>query len=244
VRLRPEPAVRYVHPRAIRSEGEWNLHVDIAEDSAPNHLHRIAALCRPHLGPRVLDVGAGTGAITQHLAQGREVVAVELSDWCVRALERRFADAANVTVAQVDLHQLRDERGFDAIVMINVLEHLRDDVGALSALRGVLHPGGRVVIYVPAMNWLYTGFDSRIGHYRRYAKWRLRAVVKAVGLHVVELRYLNALAIPAWLLLAHSRIADEPGGGLALWDRVGVPVGRVLDTLHLPVGLNLFCVAR
>ena len=82
--------------------------------------------------------------------------------------------------------------------MVNVLEHIRDDVGVLSSLQRFLEPGGSIVIYTPALNGLFGSWDDYAGHFRRYSKWRLREVFRQAELDTVELRYANLLAIPAW----------------------------------------------
>jgi SAM-dependent methyltransferase len=247
--LHPQPAVRFVHPRArdlLSQEAAHNANVDIAEDSAPNYLRWIADLCRPHLGQRIIDIGAGTGSVTEQYAQGREVLVVELSPWCISELERRFADAPNVTIRGLDLRELTPEAGsFDSAVMINVLEHLEDDVEALRTVSGLLRPGGRVVLYVPALNALYGAFDHKAGHYRRYSPWRIREVVAAAGLRPVEARYVNALSIPGWLIFSRTDIDRSPQGSLTFWDRTGIPIGRLIESrVRIPFGLNVFCVAE
>jgi 2-polyprenyl-3-methyl-5-hydroxy-6-metoxy-1,4-benzoquinol methylase len=247
-RLRPPPALRYVHPKAkglTEADAEASLHLDTAEDRMPNHLRWIADLCRPYLGQRVLDVGAGTGTITAQYADGRDVVAVDSSASCVAELHRRFARTPNVRVEHADLREFQDERGFDAIVMINVLEHIDDDVATLQSLSRLLQPRGRIVLYVPALNGLYGRFDRRVGHYRRYAPWRMRAVVQAAGFQPLVLRYVNALALPGWLLAHSSADRPELPVGMRLWDQIGVPVTRVIEShVRLPFGLNVFCVAH
>jgi 2-polyprenyl-3-methyl-5-hydroxy-6-metoxy-1,4-benzoquinol methylase len=241
--------VGYIHPKAAGVVGEQSEHdayLDVAEENAPNYLRWIADLCRPHLGARVLDVGAGTGAITAHYADGREIVAVEMSEWCIEALRRRFGTAPNVTVRHADLLQLpNEEEGFDSVVMINVLEHIENDAAALSVLSRVLNPGGRIVVYVPAFNGLYGAYDRKVGHCRRYARWRMLEVLNAANLEALSLRYVNALAIPAWLAFSRTNIERRPAGRLAVWDRTGVPLTRFIEShLQLPFGLNLFCVAQ
>jgi 2-polyprenyl-3-methyl-5-hydroxy-6-metoxy-1,4-benzoquinol methylase len=242
---------RYVHRKAAPdpSAGQHTRGIDIADDSAPAHLRWIADQLIPHLGGSVLEVGAGRGAVTQHLAQGRRLVAADLSDACLSVLRARFADSPNVEVRRMDLRDIDVQETFDSAVLINVLEHIHDDCGALRALAAHLNPGGNCLVYVPAMNWLYGPFDRDVGHYRRYSKRRLAAVVREAGLRPVALRYVNMLAIPAWMAYSSRGMdrddAHSVGRSLDLWDRVGVPLTRSLEQrVRPPIGLNLFCVAR
>ena len=129
--------------------------------------------------------------------------------------------------------------------MINVLEHIEDDVAALRTVSMRVRPGGRIVIYVPALNALYGRYDRKVGHFRRYAPWRLREVVAAAGLKPVMTRYANALGIPAWLVFSHTNVDKRPSGKLNIWDRTGVPLTRAIEShVRLPFGLNVFCVAE
>jgi 2-polyprenyl-3-methyl-5-hydroxy-6-metoxy-1,4-benzoquinol methylase len=247
------PAARYVHPAAlgnVSEDGEHDQALDIASETAPNYLRWIADLCSPHLGEEVMDVGAGHGAITELFADGRRVLATDLSDDCIAAMRKRFASTANVEVLQADLRQLDPDdlgRRFDSIVLINVLEHIEDDAGTLADLTRFLQPGGALVLYVPALNGLYGQWDRRVGHFRRYSKWRLGEVAAEAGLEIRELRYVNALAIPAWFVFSHLtlKVDDSPGRSLSIWDRTGVPLGRFIESrVSPPLGLNLLCVLQ
>jgi 2-polyprenyl-3-methyl-5-hydroxy-6-metoxy-1,4-benzoquinol methylase len=254
-RMRPggsgESMSCYVHPKAAfdPSAGRHDLWLDLASDSAPAHLRWVADLLIPYLGASTLEVGAGHGAITQHLARGRRLVATDLSDSCLSALRSRFADSPNVQVRRMDLRSIDVRETFDSVVLINVLEHIHDDRGTLRALSERLNPGGNCLIYVPAFNWLYGALDRDIGHYRRYSKRRLAAVASEAGLQPVALRYVNLLAIPAWSVYASARFhrhdTRSAGRSLNLWDRVGVPVTRAIEQrIQPPAGLNVLCVAR
>jgi 2-polyprenyl-3-methyl-5-hydroxy-6-metoxy-1,4-benzoquinol methylase len=241
----------YVHPKAARdpSAGQHDCGLDIASDSAPAYLQWVADLFIPHLGASALEVGSGHGAVTQHLARGRRLVASDLSDSCLNILRSRFADWPNVEVRRMDLRELDLGQTFDSTVIINLLEHIEDDSGALRALGDRLNPGGNCLIYVPALNWLYGAWDRDVGHYRRYSKRRLAAVVREAGLEPMQLHYVNMLAIPAWVVFSSKLVdrgdARSVGRGLQLWDRVGVPLTQAIERrLRPPMGLNLFCVAR
>jgi SAM-dependent methyltransferase len=247
-RLRPEPAARYVHPNARdrpSETGEHDHNLDVADQNAPNYLRWIADLTEPYLGQRVLELGAGIGSITELWAGGHEVVASDLSDPCVAALHERFDHWPNVSVSQQDVRELREagER-FDSVVMINVLEHIEDDAGVLDALGGLLTLGGNIIIYVPALNGLYGAWDHKVGHYRRYSRWRLREVGREAGLRPLELRYVNLLAIPAWIAFSRSDIGERTtSSSLSIWDRTGIPASRAIEArVRVPVGLNVLGV--
>ena len=90
---------RYVHRRALR-EGAGDYLLDVANDTNQNYLRWVADLCAPYLGDRVLDVGAGFGAVTERLAVGRHMVALDASETCCLALHERFRRTPNVQVVQ------------------------------------------------------------------------------------------------------------------------------------------------
>ena len=146
----------------------------------------------------------------------------------------------NVTVRHVDAATLVDEgQRFDSIVMLNVLEHIADDVAVLQTLGKLLEPEGRIILYVPALNGLYGPWDRKVGHYRRYAPWRLRAVLAAAGLVEVDVRYMNLLSVPAWWAFSRTKAERGVGGSLALWDRTGIRLGRRFESVvRVPVGLT------
>ena len=138
------------------ADSDHDFNLDVTDENAPNYLRWIADEIRRHLGQRVLEVGAGTGSITAQYADGREVLATDRSAWCAEEMRHRFATSPNVTVRCADLNALVNERErFDSVVMINVLEHIADDVDALKGVATLLEPDGRLIIYVPALNGLY-----------------------------------------------------------------------------------------
>ena len=249
-RLRPAPATRYVHPKAaalLEHEGDHDADLELSGESAPNYLSWVAELCSDRLGHRVLEVGAGLGAITGRYEQGREVVANDVSASCVESLRERFAGHPNVRVEDRDLRTLELDERFDSVLMVNVLEHIADDVEALRGLSQLLVPGGNIVVYVPALNGLYGALDHKIGHYRRYSVWRLREVFREAGLDPAELRWVNFVAIPAWAAFGRGDVNDPNRSSklLSLWDRTAVPASRFMEAhVRTPIGLNVLGVGR
>ena len=212
-----------------------------------NYADWIAELIEPHLGHDVLEVGAGHGELTERIrGAGRHVVATDLSPRCVRELAKRFASDPDVEVHHADLVPSGSDDQFDTIVLLNVLEHLPRDDDALTRLVARLRPGGRLVVVVPAFESLYSDFDFRIGHRRRYRKSELTMRLDRAGLRVIDAHYVNALGAVGWWLLARQlgQVPTQPWSA-RLFDRYGVSLARRLEEgRDVRFGQSLLCVAE
>jgi 2-polyprenyl-3-methyl-5-hydroxy-6-metoxy-1,4-benzoquinol methylase len=202
---------------------------------ADNYADWIYDLCAPHLGTEVLEIGAGHGELTQRLVDGRFVTATDLSKRCVEELQARYGGMPNVDVRHADIAALGEDRLYDSVVLINVLEHIADDLGALRELRALLKPGGRLIVFSPAFEGLYSDFDHKIGHYRRYRRSQLVTVADRAGLELVDARYVNSVGAFAWWLFAR-RLRQTPtqGWSVKLYDRAVVPTLRRFEARRIP----------
>jgi SAM-dependent methyltransferase len=214
-------------------------------DRATNYNRWLFDRAAPHLGRRVMDVGAGIGTFTALAAEGREVVAVEPDARFAARLRERFHGLPNVEVRQADAATVEgDERGFDSVVCFNVLEHIADDREALRSFRDVLVHGGRLLLLVPAHPSLFGAVDEVVEHERRYQRDTLRALLGACELVADDVRYVNPLGALGWF--ASSRILRRkllPERSLLLYDRL-VPLLRAFDRIPSPFGLSVWAVAR
>ncbi|MBM4245064.1 MAG: glycosyltransferase [Deltaproteobacteria bacterium] len=203
---------------------------------------------KPAVGQRVLEVGAGTGNLTQFLRDRDVVVATDVDPDYVELLRRRFENSSNVDVTTFDLAadvppDLAEQR-FDTIICLNVLEHIADDRGAVERLRSMLQAGGRLLLLVPAHRRLYGTIDEAIGHHRRYERQDLVRLLSECGLEVESDIHVNATSIPGWLL--NGRILKRrsvPGVQARIANRL-VPLYRLERKLDLPFGLSVIAVAR
>lgn len=220
------------------------------EAGAPNYNAWLGDTFSRWAGQRVLEIGAGIGTITAHLAPGRELItALEVEEFYVRRLRNRFRGQRQVEpyqsdVALADWQALRSRR-FDTIVLSNVLEHIPDDGGAVRTFAKILPVGGRVILYVPALPALFGSLDEAVGHHRRYTPRSLRAVLEENGFSVEHLRWMNLVGIPGWYV--NGRILKRrvlPPLQLRVYDRVAPWLARAEAHVKLPVGLSLLCVAR
>lgn len=203
---------------------------------------------RPYIGERVLEVGAGSGAMTRFL-YGRElVVASDKETPYVDRLRNAFRRRPGIEVDRVDLESddslAFTSRNFDTVTAINVLEHTVDDVGALRRAHQLLQPGGRVIVFVPAGKSLFGSMDRGIGHQRRYEKDELASKLREAGFEVEHVSFQNRMAKLAWWL--NAKVLGRkalPSGQSRLFDRL-VPLFRALEGENPSSGLSLIAVGR
>jgi glycosyltransferase involved in cell wall biosynthesis len=202
----------------------------------------------PYVGQRVLEVGAGSGAMTRFL-YGRElIVATDKETPYVDRLRNAFRRRPGILVEHVDLESdaalaLATHR-FDTVTAINVLENTADDVGALRRAYQLLQPGGRVVVFVPADPSLLGSMDRAIGHQRRYEKNELVDKLQAAGFEVEHVSFQNRIARFAWWL--NAKVLGRkalPSGQSRIFDRL-VPLFRALEGENPKTGLSLIAVGR
>ena len=180
----------------------------------------------------VLEVGAGIGANTRALSDlpHRSWMCLE-PDGELAAQIPTVGPGYSTRVGTTG--DLAAHERFDSILYIDVLEHIEDDRSEMIRAGTHLRPRGHVIVLAPAHGFLYTPFDRAIGHFRRYSRSSLRAVAPP-GLREAKLEYLDSLgmlASAAYRLLLSQSMPKE--SQILAWDRLMVPISRVLDPLLL-----------
>ena len=191
----------------------------------------------PYLAGDILELGAGIGETTRALRPGSRA----LSWTCVEpdpAMAQAIGTAAqagqfgeHVTTLCGTLVDLPEGQRFDTALYVDVLEHIEDDLGELVAAAERLRKGGRIVVLSPAYPYLYSEFDRAIGHFRRYTKGMLRGLTPP-GMRIEAEFYLDGVGLLAsFANRAMLRQAQPTMRQVLFWDRVLVPLSRLLDPL-------------
>lgn len=200
-----------------------------------------------HLGERVFEAGAGNGNLTRHLLEKERLVAVEIDPFYTRSLDRRWGHLINVSVVEGDLEEpglyegLGDE-GFDSVLCVNVLEHLDHPERALSGFAGVLKPGGRAIILVPAHQWLFSKVDQVIEHRQRFEKGQLQDLLEDAGFEAPLLFAFNRFGVLGWLFnkwTGHTTIRPWQTRVFSML----LPLARAVERIRILPGLSWIAIA-
>jgi SAM-dependent methyltransferase len=155
----------------------------------------IARFAPRNAGLRLLEAGCGTGGNLRMLSEFGLLDAFELDD------EARSIARCKLPI-DVKSGMLPDgipfkPGTFDIVVAFDVIEHVERDVESLAKLRDQLAPGGRLMMTVPALPWLWSQHDVTHHHFRRYTRSQLDSTLRRAGLEPLRISYFNTLLFPA-----------------------------------------------
>lgn len=205
-----------------------------------------AAIAReftPITAGHVLEVGAGIGQMTGVLNQSPGI-----THYAAVEPDAAFHHEFRERHPTVPLHAcLPQGSQWNAVLAINVLEHIADDRAALAEWAECLRPrGGRVGLFVPARPELFAPIDKAFGHHRRYTRPQLRAVLESAGFRIERLHYFNLIGYFAWAWMFRilGRQRFEPGG-VRIFDRWIFPIGNAVERrgIRPPFGQSLVAIA-
>lgn len=147
--------------------------------------------------PRLLDFGCGTGQTLLELSALGETCGLDRSERAVAYCRRRGLSNTLVHDPERQGETNPFDRPFDLILMLDVLEHVADEVETLRMLRSWLRPtAAGLLLSVPAYEFLWSGEDYVSNHLRRYSRQGVRRVLEAAGFKVQRATYFNTVLFP------------------------------------------------
>ncbi|MFB3896707.1 MAG: glycosyltransferase [bacterium] len=214
-----------------------------------NYTRWIYTKISKYLGQRVFETGAGIGNFTR-LILGRQLVITSDADAIsIDRLKRKINENNRVHVIQYNLAEppvmdLKEYR-FDTTLCLNVLEHIEDDMQALSNIAAVIEPNGRLIVLAPALTQLYGRLDRAMHHYRRYTKSELENKLNNAGFNIEQSEYFNLLgAIAWWINSVVLRRKNLPRIQLRIMNFI-VPVLQWFESkITIPFGMSLIIIAK
>ena len=191
----------------------------------------------------IVEFGAGTGALAEVMKQqhGLKPICVEIDPKLIEILKSKgFQTYTDISLIPGLVN---------SVYTSNVLEHIENDTDALVSIKKKMLPGALLVIYVPALPFLFSEMDAKVGHYRRYTKKELLEKVSQAGFGIRDCYYNDCLGVLAWGSLKLFGYKGKSGIGskksLIIYDRVVYPISMLLDFLFMKrlMGKNLFLIA-
>ncbi len=232
----------------LYAEDENGSHILHSLERAQRFNRWMAESIAPHVGARVLEIGAGIGNITTWLLPRDLYVASDINPHYLHYLRNFSLGKPYLQVDRIDLEDAACftpwQGRFDTVVCLNVLEHVRDPLLSLRNMASALQPGGRLVLYVPQGQHLYSSLDEVLGHRCRYSREMLSEELRATGFEIESFSDFNHFAIPGWWL--NGKILKRrhfSRSQLKIFNMV-VPVIPRIDPLVPGRGLGVIAVAR
>ncbi len=202
----------------------------------------------PWTGDTVLEAGSGIGNISRYFLDRKRLILSDVREDYIERLRETFKDYPNVTCELFDMEGAGSHlqgKGIDTVIALNVLEHIKDDIHALREIHGILEPGGRIILQLPAHTLLYGTLDVNLDHYRRYTKKSIAKAFRESGFVPKRMFRMNIPGALGWFL--YSRILQReilPEGPLGLFNKL-TPLFMAFERIvPPPLGLSIIAVGE
>ena len=212
----------------------------------------IFSILKPFIKPNVLEIGAGLGNYAGHYADGSRIILSDVDKRFVSLMKKKFAGRSDIKILDLDI--MKSDKGtekamksekINTVIAVNVLEHIKDDFQALKNCYRLLPPGGRLLIFVPALPSLFGSIDEAFGHYRRYTKKEFTDKIRVSGFKVISVRYFNIIGIIWWFVMGKVVKAKNLPLSTGLFLKIAVPLVEQLEKITSPpIGQSLIAVAE
>jgi SAM-dependent methyltransferase len=218
---------------------------------AHNYMNWLVDQFKPYLHGQILEVGIGHGSYCRLLREHGDYIGIDHDAKSVADARLRFP---GIVFARCDILGAAELRsavpgGADAVVSLNVFEHIEDDEKALGNVISIIKPGGHLLVSVPAMMILYNELDRLAGHVRRYTTARLRDILERQPVEIIRLDYINPVGALGWwmnsILRPKSLDSEAINRQIRLFDRYAIPISKALGPLSRSFfGQSVICIAR
>lgn len=212
-----------------------------------------------YIGKNIMEVGSGekgfTNEIVKNVENIKRLISIEPSKTLFKLHKNKFLFPKFVSFFMKDLFDLKKKTfgSFDTILFIHVLEHIKEDKKALEKSYELLKPGGKILIEVPALPFLYSSHDKFLGHYRRYSKKYMLSIINKKKLKVIDIWYQDFIGILGSLLYFKFKkitLNTNTGANLVsnqgkIYDKYIVPFQKFVEKyIRPPIGLSLTIILQ
>lgn len=196
-----------------------------------------------------LEIGSGHGRYSKKMIQYvDELLVTDIDPVAIDEIKNELYGLGRIKYMVMDgIDEKRFEsKKVDNIVLINVLEHIEDDSGFLRSCREIMNPDGRLVVFVPAFQLLYSRIDQQVGHFRRYSMSVLQELLDRHDFVTDHIRYFNFVGFFGWYfnkLIGSDLNSDKTNAQISLYNKL-IPWLKYADRFMRFPGQSILALAR
>ncbi|MDD5688001.1 MAG: class I SAM-dependent methyltransferase [Elusimicrobia bacterium] len=212
-----------------------------------NYNEWIYKIFQPYLGSCVLEVGSGIGNLTKYFFKScKKLIGIDISGSFLSHLKIDYPELElyNYDISKNDVLSLSN-RKIDTIVCVNVLEHIADEKKALQNMYNLLQTNGHLLLFVPALNWLFGSLDKNANHCRRYDKKLLKNLLEQNGFKLEKMFYSNFIGIFGWFV--NGKILKRKSFPIVqpiLFDKMVPFLTKIEEYIRPPIGMSLIVIVK
>lgn len=215
-------------------------------EGADNYNRWIADRIRKHINSPALEIGAGTGNISEELLKVNDLTLTDNDPELLKILGEKFSSNKKVRIEQLDISKdfSKVKNRFKTVYSVNVLEHIKDDRKALINMHKLLEIGGRVVVLVPANKRVFSYLDRQLGHYRRYEKKELWEKLNRAGFEDIKINFFNIAGLLSWYVRdkIDRKNSHLNPSHVRAFDWIVPILEKIEPKENLPAGISLIAV--
>lgn len=209
----------------------------------------------PQGASKILEIGSGAGEITKLLQDYGEVYANDISSEAINfCREKGIKNTLEGDINELDLTAFRES--FDIVLALDVLEHIQEDTETMGKVMGLLKPGGKFFVNVPAYKFLWSAHDEALYHKRRYAAYEIRTKLREQNFEIVKQSYFVFFVFPgiAFFKVLSNFIGNDaypqtsyillPKRINNLFVKLLQLESKLLEHINLPFGTTITLVAK
>ena len=186
---------------------------------------------------KICDFGAGIGTFSKRFNKKKII--------CVEADKENFLLLKKTNITYSTLNSLRNN-SMDLIYSINVLEHIKDDEKIISLINKKLKKKGKFILFVPAFNFLYSKFDLKVGHFRRYKLNQLKDKIFKKNFSISKISYFDSIGFFLAIIFKYINLSDPFPSfkSIKFYDKYIFSLNTFFDFFFKKIlGKNIFLVA-
>jgi SAM-dependent methyltransferase len=246
--------IKKINEDSIVNGMDWMANEKLKYFELSNYRKYQYDLIKEQIGINILEIGSGDRSFTKQIVNNKKgierIISIEPSNTLMEVYDKKYILPDYVRLTNDNLFDLTPSSYglFDTIILIHVMEHIDEDKKAISHLYSLLKPGGKILIQVPALEFLYSIHDKMLGHFRRYNKYNFKEMVDQDIYKIEKLFYNDAIGILGSLYffkIKKINLKSESGINLAnnqgkIYDKYIIPFEKWYESfLRIPFGLSL-----